>query len=227
MSRIRQERAVRTRETVLRAAAEVFDECGYHAASIRMIMERAQVTQGGMYFHFKSKQEMAEAVLAAQQSFVELPEGQDGLQRLIDTSYHLARELQDNVLFRASVRLAVEQQEFGGRDATAYEEWAELFHHQLLAARTRNELRFAVDEREFATILMASYSGVQLFSEISTGRRDLLEQVAALWRYFLPAVAREEVLTRLRVTPPRPEPAREPMAPAGPVAPAVPPAPLG
>jgi AcrR family transcriptional regulator len=198
----RQERALRTRETVLRAAAEIFDEHGYHAASIRLIMERAQVTQGGMYFHFKSKRDIAEAVVAGQQSFVELPNGPDELQRLIDTSYHLARELQENVLFRASVRLAVEQQEFGGCDATAYDEWAEQFHRQLMAARVRNELRFGVDEREFATFLMASYSGVQLYSHISTGRRDLMQQVAALWRYLLPAVAREEVITRLRVTPP-------------------------
>ncbi|MEU6393036.1 ScbR family autoregulator-binding transcription factor [Streptomyces sp. NPDC046939] len=195
---------MRTRETVLQAAAEIFDECGYHAASIRTIMDRAQVTQGAMYFHFKSKRDIAEAVLAAQQSFVELPSGQDGLQRLIDTSYHLARELQENVLFRASVRLAVEQQEFGGCDATAYDEWADQFHRQLTAARARNELRFGFDDREFATILMASYSGVQLYSHISTGRRDLMQQIAALWRYFLPAVAREEVLTRLHVTPPTP-----------------------
>ncbi|MFF0484405.1 hypothetical protein [Streptomyces sp. NPDC004435] len=57
---------------------------------------------------------------------------------------------------------------------------------------------------------MASYSRVRHFSEISTGRRALLEQITAPWWYFLPAVAREEVLTRLRVTPPRPEPVRDP-----------------
>ncbi|MFF4138910.1 ScbR family autoregulator-binding transcription factor [Streptomyces mirabilis] len=201
-SRIRQERAVRTRETILQAAAEVFDEVGYSKASIRLIMERAQVTQGGMYFHFKSKQGIAEAVIVSQQQFVQLPEGPDGLQRLIDISFHLARELQTNARFRASVRLAVEQEEFGGRDATAYLEWAEQFHRQLVAARAQKELRFGVDEREFATVLMASYSGVQIFSNISTGRADLVERVASLWRYFLPALAHEEVIDRLRISPP-------------------------
>jgi len=202
--KLRQERAVKTRETILQAAAEVFDEYGYSGASIRLIMERAQVTQGGMYFHFKSKQGIAEAVVASQQSFVQLPDGSDGLQRLIDITFHLARELQTNARFRASVRLAVEQEEFGGRDATAYLEWADQFHRQLVAARAGNELRFGVDEREFATTLMASYSGVQIFSNISTGREDLIDRIAELWRYFLPAVAHEDVIGRLRIAPPEP-----------------------
>ncbi|MFI7386432.1 ScbR family autoregulator-binding transcription factor [Streptomyces sp. NPDC049813] len=188
---------------ILQAAAEVFDEVGYAKASIRMIMERAQVTQGGMYFHFKSKQGIAEAVVASQQQFVQLPDGTDGLQRLVDITFHLAGELQTNARFRASVRLAVEQEEFGGgRDATAYVEWAEQFHRQLLAARAQNELRFGVDEQEFATLLMAAYTGVQIFSNISTGRDDLVERVASLWRYFLPALAQDDVINRLRISPP-------------------------
>lgn len=157
-----------------------------------------------MYFHFKSKQGIAEAVIASQQQFVQLPEGTDGLQRLIDITFYLAYELQTNARFRASVRLAVEQEEFGGRDATAYLEWADQFHRQLVAARARKELRFGVDEGEFATILMASYSGLQLFSNISTGRADLVQRVTTLWRYFLPALAREDVIDRLRITAPAP-----------------------
>ncbi|OIK23570.1 ScbR family autoregulator-binding transcription factor [Streptomyces malaysiense] len=208
-SKVRQERAVRTREAILQAAAEVFDEVGYSKASIRMIMERAQVTQGGMYFHFKSKQGIAEAVVASQQKFVQLPEGTDGLQRLVNITFHLAGELQTNARFRASVRLAVEQEEFGGRDATAYLEWAEQFHRQLLAARARNELRFGVDELEFATLLMSAYTGVQIFSNISTGRADLVERVASLWRYLLPALAQEDVINRLRISPPDSLPAAE------------------
>ncbi|MFB7215727.1 ScbR family autoregulator-binding transcription factor [Streptomyces sp. NPDC056255] len=202
MAKLRQERAVKTREAILQAAAEVFDECGYFGASIRLIMERAQVTQGGMYFHFKSKQGIAEAVVASQQAFVQLPEGRDGLQRLIDITFHLAHELQTNARFRASVRLAVEQEGFGGSDATAYLEWAEQFHGQLVAARARNELRVGVDEREFATVLMASYSGIQLFSNVSTGREDLVDRVTSLWRFLLPALAHEEVIDRLRIVPP-------------------------
>lgn len=65
----RQERAVRTRRAILEAAAAVFDERGYEAATIADILARAGVTKGALYFHFCSKQELAQGVLDEQ--FVE------------------------------------------------------------------------------------------------------------------------------------------------------------
>nr|WP_202523390.1 ScbR family autoregulator-binding transcription factor [Kitasatospora sp. SID7827] len=197
----KQERAVRTREVILYAAAEVFDECGYSGASISKIMQRSGATQGGMYFHFKSKEGLAHAVMASQQEFIRLPPGRDGLQRLIDITFHIAGELQRNVLFRASVRLAVEQGELGLEDDTAYQEWVQRFHAQLVAARECGELLEGVDEWEFATVLVGAYTGTQIFSNVATGRADLPERIASLWRYLLPAVATPQAAVLLRVEP--------------------------
>ncbi|MGO4458026.1 ScbR family autoregulator-binding transcription factor [Streptomyces sp. M-16] len=201
MAELKQDRALKTREAILRAAAETFDELGFHGASISMIMGRAGVTQGGMYFHFKSKQDLARCVMLAQGDYVQLPPGEDGLQRLIDITFHVGRELQQNVLFRAGVRLAVEQGEFGLQDDTAYQQWVEQFHGLLLVARERGELRPGVDEREFAQVLVGAYSGTQLFSQIATGRADLPQRIAALWKYFLPCIATPRTLAQLRATP--------------------------
>jgi len=55
-----QERAVRTRRAVLEAAAAVFAERGYAAATIGEILARAQVTKGALYFHFDSKAALAQ-----------------------------------------------------------------------------------------------------------------------------------------------------------------------
>ncbi|WP_225800875.1 ScbR family autoregulator-binding transcription factor [Streptomyces sp. NK15101] len=199
MDEPKQERAVKTREAILYAAAEVFDTYGYSGASISKIMERAQVTQGGMYFHFKSKLGLAQAVLAHQQEFVHFPpQGHDGLQLLIDLNFFLARELQTNVLFRASVRLAVEQGDFGMRDDTAYQEWVDQFHGLLCAARERGELLPGVDEREFANVLVGAYSGIQVFSNVASGRADLHSRLVSMWRYFLPAIATPQAIAELR-----------------------------
>lgn len=102
-------RAVQTRAAILRAAAEVFDEFGFSGASISKIMKRADVTQGGMYFHFGSKEELAYAVMVGQGDGLEFPEGEDGLQHLVDITLYLAEQLQHNPVLRAGVRLAVEQ----------------------------------------------------------------------------------------------------------------------
>lgn len=58
----KQERAARTRETLIRAAAEVFSEQGFVTASIAAISRRAGVSAGGLHFHFESKTALARAV---------------------------------------------------------------------------------------------------------------------------------------------------------------------
>ncbi|MEV5597008.1 ScbR family autoregulator-binding transcription factor [Streptomyces sp. NPDC052496] len=192
-----QERAVRTREVILRAAAEVFDEFGFSGASINKIMKRAGVTQGGMYFHFPSKEALAQAVMIEQSGGLEMPPGEDGLQRLIDITLYLAEELQSNPTLRAGVRLAVEQGEFGVQDDSAYRLWAEQFGCQLRAAREKGELLPEVGVDELAWVLVSAYTGTQLFSQISTGRADLHQRVVSLWRYLLPGVAAHPVRQQL------------------------------
>lgn len=184
-----QERAVKTREAILRAASEVFDEYGFSGASVSKIMKRAGVTQGGMYFHFPSKEALAHAVMIEQGNGLELPPGEDGLQRLVDITLYLAGELQTNPALRAGVRLAIEQGEFGVQDDAPYQYWVQEFAGQLHAAREKGELLPDVDVEDLAWVLVSSYSGTQLLSQISTGRADLHQRVTTLWRYLLPGVA--------------------------------------
>lgn len=199
-----QERAVQTRAAILRAAAEVFDEFGFSGASISKIMKRADVTQGGMYFHFGSKEDLAYAVMVGQGDGLEFPEGEDGLQRLVDITLYLAEQLRHNPVLRAGVRLAVEQGEFGLRDDAAYQSWVLQFRQQLRFARNNGELRPGVDEYELAQVLVSSFTGAQIFSQVSTGRADLTHRIGSLWRYLLPAVATDEVGRKVLLTLPPP-----------------------
>ncbi|MDT0165874.1 TetR/AcrR family transcriptional regulator [Actinotalea sp. AC32] len=56
-------KGTRTRARILRVAAEVFAEHGYHDASIVKITEAAEVGQGTFYLYFSSKQEVFEEVV--------------------------------------------------------------------------------------------------------------------------------------------------------------------
>lgn len=51
----RQQQAVETRERMLRAAAEVFAERGYQAASVGAITTRADTAHGTFYLYFRNK----------------------------------------------------------------------------------------------------------------------------------------------------------------------------
>lgn len=192
-----QERAVRTRETLVRAAAEVFDEVGYSGASINKILDRAGATTGAMYFHFKSKEELARAVILEQAADLRLPEGEGGLQQLLDMTAYLAVEMQSNILFRAGVRLAVEQGATELQDYAIYEWWAEQFRQELERARTMGQILPHVQEAEFARLLVGAYTGTQIMSQISTNRADLPERIASMWRCLLPALAPAEVIAEL------------------------------
>ena len=52
------EDAAKTREEVLTAAAEIFYENGVSGSSLEKIAQRAGVTRGAIYWHFKDKAEL-------------------------------------------------------------------------------------------------------------------------------------------------------------------------
>ncbi|WP_261800878.1 ScbR family autoregulator-binding transcription factor [Streptomyces sp. PBH53] len=188
---------MRTREVLLRAAAEVFDEVGYTRASITSIVDRAGLTAGAVYFHFKSKEGLARAVIHEQAADLQFPQGEPGLQRLIDMTDYLAVEMQQNTLLRAGVRLAVEQNEADLHEYAIYEWWAERFREELVAARARGQLLPSADESAFASLLVAAYTGTQIMSQLSTKRADLPGRISAMWRCLLPALAPADVIRQM------------------------------
>ncbi len=58
-----QTKGERTRIQIEDAAIELFMENGYHGTSMRQIAERAGLALGGIYNHFKSKDEIFEAII--------------------------------------------------------------------------------------------------------------------------------------------------------------------
>lgn len=57
-----QARAEATRQTIIDAAVELFGEVGYGNTGLNDIFARAQVTKGAFYYHFPTKQSVAEAI---------------------------------------------------------------------------------------------------------------------------------------------------------------------
>ncbi|MBL1104250.1 TetR family transcriptional regulator [Streptomyces sp. 5-8] len=191
-----QERAVRTRRAVLEAAAAVFAERGYAAATITEILGRAGVTKGALYFHFDSKAALARGVLREQlRAEYHLPRDLK-LQEWVDAGMTLATRLPQEPLLLAGVRLSADLQGQGVFDS-AWPAWGGLTSCVLTEAKRRGEVLPHVVPEETAQVFLGSCVGVQFVSQAVAGWTDLDARMSALFDHILPAIAAPAVLFRL------------------------------
>ncbi|MET9835845.1 ScbR family autoregulator-binding transcription factor [Streptomyces sp. NPDC006385] len=200
----RQERAIRTRRVILEAAGAVFDEHGYAATTIAMVLERAEVTKGALYFHFPSKESLAQAVLDEQLSLGTVPPQACKLQELVDITFAFGQRLLGNSLLKGSVRLSVDQCAPPGVDhAGPFRQWADHLAEVLEQARAQGELLPTVQIRQTVELLIGAFAGVQLMSRALTDREDLAQRTSVLWGHFLPSIAVPGLLTTIDRAPDR------------------------
>lgn len=201
---VKQERAGRTRQAVLLAAAETFARVGFEAASLVDISRRAGVSKGALYFHFVSKQALADGVRRASGREIgsaalrALRADGPALQGLIDFSHELARMLREDVVVRAGVRLGCRgPRRDGARERpdgpaavasdAAWRGLAAVVHRLLDRAAEAGELCPGVDRRAAAELLTAVAAGQVLLAGEETGGPGP-EAVSRLWTAALPSL---------------------------------------
>ncbi|GAA2958980.1 MULTISPECIES: ScbR family autoregulator-binding transcription factor [Streptomycetaceae] len=198
----RQQRAIRTRRIFLEAAAEVFDEHGYDAATIAAILERAGLTRGALYFHFTSKEELARGVLEEAVTSDGVTPQTFKLQEWVDIALLLAYRLPREPMLSASIRLSVDPRArslFG----TRWPDWITLGAELLTEAKERGELLPHVDPVATSRLLVGAWTGVQLVTESMADAPDLVAEISALFELILPNNAVPGVLARLDTSPHR------------------------
>ncbi|MFF0444960.1 ScbR family autoregulator-binding transcription factor [Streptomyces sp. NPDC004609] len=204
-----QERAIRTRQKILVVAAGMFDEVGYEATKITDILERAGLTKGALYFHFSSKEELAQAVLAAQvDALPPIPPQELKLQEALDTAQLLTCLLQRKTgdpIIQGSVRLTVDQgsSKDGLDRRVPMRAWIDYNRHFFGEARLNGELLPHVDVESLSWTFTGAFTGVQVLSSIMTDREDMPERISALYRGLMPSIAVPAVLARLDFSPER------------------------
>ncbi|MFJ8844680.1 ScbR family autoregulator-binding transcription factor [Streptomyces cyaneofuscatus] len=198
----RQERAVRTRRIFLETAAEVFNECGYEAASISMILERTQLTRGALYFHFTSKEGLARGVLDEAVTLQGLSPQPFKIQEWIDLALLLAHRVPREPLLKASIRLAVDPK---AREllGTRWRDWITVGHEMLSVAKEQGELLPHIEPAVPARLLVGAWTGVQLVTETVEDSPDLACEISELLELLLPNMAVPGVLAKLDTSPHR------------------------
>ncbi|XAS72349.1 ScbR family autoregulator-binding transcription factor [Micrococcaceae bacterium Sec5.1] len=193
-----QNRAKATREAIIAGAAKVFEEHGYGTASISLVAEAAQVTKGALYFHFKSKDDLARAVLEAQHGVVVkagediLAGGGSSLSMMIRLCASFGSQLATEPVVRAGIRLTLEASAFGQQVRDPYEDWTVTMTTLAEQGVRTGELRASLDPAALGHYIVASFTGVQLVSNVLTGRADVMPRIRQMWEILLPGIMHED-----------------------------------
>ncbi|MCT7352792.1 TetR/AcrR family transcriptional regulator [Streptomyces sp. 15-116A] len=199
----KQDRAIRTRRRILLAAAKVFEERGYQAATITEILKTAGVTKGALYFHFQSKEEVAQGVLNGQDLQLAIPERSCKTQEVVDTVALQAYRMQTDPMVRAGARLTLDQQAIDLDRRGPFTRWSTVMGEMLEQGRQRGELLPHVVPAETAEFLVAAFGGVQSMSQVFNNYRDLDQRISVMLRHVLPSVVLPSVLTAVDFSPGR------------------------
>jgi AcrR family transcriptional regulator len=108
-------RGQRTRQLIIERTSAVFDRQGFAAASLSQLVESTGLTRGAFYFHFESKDALAQAIVQAQADRWTvmrarlLAEEADPLRRLLRFAFAAATAVQGDLFVRAANRLMAER----------------------------------------------------------------------------------------------------------------------
>jgi len=198
-----QQRAVKTRKDLLLAAAEVFCEKGYEAASTVEIFKRAGVTKGALYFHFKSKSDLALGVLAEAVTTEGVAPQLFKLQEWIDTAMALAYRLPQEPVLRAALLLQLDPQFRTMFGTQPWQDWMDLTTRFLEEAKAAGELLAHVDPQRAARVLVSAWAGLQAVIEGVPSDRGLEGEVGYMLDMILPSIAVPAILRELHTRPGR------------------------
>ena len=106
-----QDRAIRTREAIIAVAAQQFDIEGYGNATINTILAAGKFARGAVYYHFPSKEAIAQHLIADWNLAVDASirdVGGTAFDRLTAIFTSLAHKIADDTNLRAGMKLLLE-----------------------------------------------------------------------------------------------------------------------
>jgi AcrR family transcriptional regulator len=197
-AKARQARALRTRDSLLTAAASVIDRQGFAAAHLGEVANEADVTKGALYFHFPSKSAIAIAIVEQHHeqcaSLMRQTKswGLDGIATLERFLNELAISYQRDAVTRAGFRLGNEHPRIGTDMRMPYLDLVGWVQELLSTARDDGSLEPDVDPTVASRIIVGSFSGIQEMSAQLTNFDDLVQRIREWWSFVRPALARPQ-----------------------------------
>ncbi|EIV92190.1 TetR/AcrR family transcriptional regulator [Frankia sp. QA3] len=164
-----------TRAYLLRTAAVVFAEHGYAATTMAQLIDACGLTKGAFYFYFRSKAELALAVLAEQKTrFLDrVAAALAGRERAVDELLAMVPVMVELIerdpaawsVTRLARELAAEP-ELTTRVREPMTAWVALLAGVVRRAQAEGDLRAEVDADALAAVLVAAFDGLRSLTDV-------------------------------------------------------------
>ncbi|MFE5245028.1 MULTISPECIES: TetR/AcrR family transcriptional regulator [unclassified Streptomyces] len=192
---MKQERAARTRRTLLRAAATQFDRDGYAGTSLARVSKAAGISLGAVTFHFSSKADLADAVedegrAEVRAALQRLEARSAPLQHLAALTLELARLIEQEDTVRALLRLERERP----GDASWTEIWLPTADGLLRRAYDSGDLRATAHPEAMSTLVVHLVAGAEIVlrrhrSAGTATPESAVDLLARIWQLVMTGIA--------------------------------------
>ncbi|MGV0791676.1 ScbR family autoregulator-binding transcription factor [Mycolicibacterium sp. XJ1819] len=224
----RRSRAQATRRHIVNSAVQIFSEIGYASAGLNLIIDRAQMTKGALYYHFDSKESLASAIIEeGNANLFHAFRNVDGssspaFETLLHGSFVVVDAFNADLTARVAVQLMRTLAGFNNTAARAYTCWLDEMSARAATAVEEGDLHRDLDPRAVGETVLGAVIGVELLSDATSSGADVLRRVTRMWEVLLPAVVTtaslpyfREYLAResLRYAPPSSTPIPTPVRP--------------
>lgn len=195
-------RADATRLQILHAASREFARKSCSRVSLDDILAQAQVTKGAMYFHFRSKHELALTIIdrlnaETYESMADvLARKLSGLETLVDMYCVVAtRDIGDDVA-RAGLNLLESIGRADGVQARVFSEWTKTFAEVVRRAIAEGDVMPNSDPEDVGRLLVAMFMGLRQTTDIDDPQR-YFGDLQKSWALVLPGFADPDRLAYL------------------------------
>ena len=195
-------KAQATREKILRAANDLFYLHGYNATGLDRIIAAAGVTKGNFYHHFKSKEELATAVIewhreraVAEIGIAELLASDAPRQAVIRLLEGMAErmlcgtdvcEVRGCFFGNFALELSTGSEAVRKKVQEVFDGMRSVFRQLLESAREAGEIRTDLDPERAAGMILSLMEGAVLLDKTGQTRREVRRAVEFIDDYLGP-----------------------------------------
>jgi AcrR family transcriptional regulator len=191
-----QARAEATRSRIIESAVDLFGELGYGETGLADILARASVSKGAFYYHFDSKEAVAEAIIDdfRNRSLVvvlgKIGEAPPDLDGIIQATFASSAFMQTDKTAKVGNQLVQALTQISGAGSRTYGDWTAEFVAVIEKAIQTCDLRADLDAADIAETVWAGMLGCQLLS--SAIGDDPFARLARTWRVLLTPIVAED-----------------------------------